>query len=108
VAPLNPRGGRPRTRLVRHVYQRDTECHLCGLPVDLDLDPQHPLGRSVDELTPIIDGGDPLDPTQCFLAHRCCNSSRGRRVITPAIRRRCRELVLRHLERSAAPTVRPY
>ena len=108
MAPLNQRAGRPRTRLVRHVHQRDTHCHLCGFEVDKTLDPQTPLGRSVDELVPIADGGDPLDPTNCVLAHRCCNSSRGRRHITPAIRQRCRELVLMHSGRAAPPTVRPW
>ena len=108
MAPLNPRGGRPRTRLVRHVHQRENRCHLCGLEVDMGLDPNHPLGRSVDELVPIADGGDPLDPTNCRLAHRCCNSCRGRRPITVAIRQRCRELVRQHLGQHPAPTVRPW
>jgi 5-methylcytosine-specific restriction endonuclease McrA len=107
MAPLNPRGGRPRTRLVRHVHQRETTCHLCGFEVDMNLDPQLPLGRSVDELIPIADNGDPLDPTNCRLAHRCCNSSRGRRQITEAIRKRCRELVLAH-QGHTTPTIRPW
>lgn len=97
MTPLNPRAGRPRTRLVRHVHSRDTHCHLCGLLLRTDLrGTNHPLAPTVDELVPISKGGDPLDPTNCRAACRCCNTSRNNRDLTPEVLARCRTLSLSH------------
>ena len=97
--------GRPRTRLRTLVLARDTHCHLCGYPVDKQRDPQRdPLGAVVDEVLPRHHGGSAVDPTNCRLAHRVCNGSRGTKQVTVEVRARCRSLVeaLTH----ATPTLR--
>lgn len=97
MAPLNPRGGRPRTRLVHHVHQRDTHCHLCGFPLATQYrNTNHPLEPTVDELVPISKGGDPLDPANCRAACRCCNTSRGARDLTLEVYARCRSISASH------------
>ena len=109
MAPLNPRGGRPRTRLVRHVHQRDVMCHLCGEPLRKDLrNTNHPLEPTVDEIIPISKGGDPLDPTNCRAACRICNTSRNNRDLTDKVRARCRELSLMHRRAEQGPAIRPW
>lgn len=106
MAPLNPRGGRPRTRLVKLVHERDHLCHLCKLPLRTDLrNTGHPLEPTVDEVIPISKGGDPLDPTNCRAACRCCNTSRGARDLTAEVHARCRTLSMSHRR---SPTVRAY
>jgi 5-methylcytosine-specific restriction endonuclease McrA len=92
--PLDPRSGRPRLRACAAVRARHQPCHLCGQPIDQTLPRNHryPLSSSVDELTPIAYGGDPLDPANLAESHRVCNLSRGTKPITPEVRARCREL----------------
>lgn len=100
--PLNPRGGRPRARLVNLVHDRDTHCHLCHLPLIKGLrGTNHPLAPTVDELVPIIKGGDPLDPDNCRAACRCCNTSRGPKSLTSEVYARCRKLSLSHRQKLA-------
>ena len=100
--PLNPRGGRPRTRLVNLVHERDTHCHLCHLPLIKGLrGTNHPLAPTVDELVPIVKGGAPLDPDNCRAACRCCNTSRGPKKLTPEVYARCRTLSLSHRSKLA-------
>lgn len=86
--------GRPRQRLLAQVRAEEERCHLCGHPVDLTLDRQrHPLGSTVDELTPRSQGGDPLDRANCRHAHRTCNELRGTRPVTPDVQAECRRAV---------------
>jgi 5-methylcytosine-specific restriction endonuclease McrA len=102
MAPLDPRAGRPRQRLTKLVRERETHCHLCGLPVDpARTGTNHPLAPTVDELVPIAHGGDPLDPDNCRLACRVCNTTRGVSPITPELRAMCLEISLMH--RNAEP-----
>ena len=79
---------------------------LCDLPVLKHLrGTNHPLEPTIEHLIPLNDGGDPLDPTNCRLSCRCCNTSRGPRPITPAVKARCRELSEHH-RNAITPTVR--
>ena len=104
MAPLNPRSGRPYSRLTAHIHERDTHCHLCGLPVIKGLrGTTAPLAPTVDHLTPIAHGGDPLDPSNCRLACRVCNTSRG--TNDAQVRARCLELSMRHRQ-PVAPRIR--
>jgi hypothetical protein len=86
--------GRPRRRLQAQVRAEEPNCHLCGLPIDLTLDPMiHPLSSCVDEITPRSQGGDPLDRNNTRHAHRICNEYRATHPITPTIRAACRTQV---------------
>lgn len=78
---------RARRRLIANIRATQPVCHLCGQPIDVTRDPQRdPLGSVVDEFIPRARGGDPLDPTNCFHAHRVCNGWRGTRPVTAALK----------------------
>lgn len=59
------------------VFERDNwTCHICGGPVDPDLDRLHEMGATIDHITPISKGGvDELD--NVALAHWSCNREKG-------------------------------
>lgn len=69
------RSGRPWRRVRAQVLAASRVCWICG----------HDGSDSVDHLTPLAEGGDPLDPTNLAPAHdapcptckRRCNGSRG-------------------------------
>jgi 5-methylcytosine-specific restriction endonuclease McrA len=52
-------------------------CHLCGLPIDPELQAPHPLSFSLDHLVPLALGGARDDPSNVAPAHRLCNMKRG-------------------------------
>lgn len=98
--------GHRRRQVLAHHRATGAPCNLCGLPIDLSLDPQrHPLASCVDELVPRKHGGDPLDLTNTAHTHRLCNGKRGTKPITEQLRAECRRAVLAQLE---AVTVRPW
>lgn len=74
----NPRraNGTKRDRLVARVKREESHCHLCEQWVDVRLPHGLPGSPEVDELLPVIYGGNPLDRTNCRLAHRWCNRKR--------------------------------
>ena len=87
---LNGNGHR-RRQLRARVLAEETDCALCGTPVDKPLrntpgghspncqDPTcpgctpHPRGPVIDEDIPRIRGGSPYDRNNCHLMHRECN-----------------------------------
>lgn len=82
---LNPqvrrgRTGRPFERVKAQVYRDETHCWLCHQPVNQALPHNHPLARSVDHIVPLSHGGDPLDRSNCRLAHRKCNTIRANQL----------------------------
>lgn len=86
------RSGRPwrRTAATIRAQVRDNgaPCGLCGLPIDLTLDPRHPMSFTVEHMDPLSLGGAPRDASRLCPAHRSCNSRRGNRPI--ATQRRSR------------------
>ena len=89
--------GHRRRQVLAHHRASGAPCHLCGLPIDLSLDPQrHPLAFCVDELVPRKHHGDPLDLTNTAPSHRLCNGKRGTKPITEELRNACRTAVLTH------------
>lgn len=72
--------GHRRRQLRARVLREESECWLCGLPVDVTLPPHLPDSPEVDEVIPIALGGDPLDRNNCRLAHRLCNVRRGQQA----------------------------
>ena len=79
----NPRraNGAKRDKLRARVLREETYCHLCEQPVDRRLPPGLPGSPEVDELLPVTYGGNPLDRTNCRLAHRWCNRKRWYRPV---------------------------
>lgn len=82
----NPRraNGTRRNRLIKRIKREESVCHLCGCWVDVRLPHGLPGSPEVDELVPVVYGGDPLDRSNCRLAHRWCNRKRWHRPVEPA------------------------
>lgn len=81
------RSGRPYRRfrlLVLKTY--GNVCYLCGRAIDLDLPARHPESWTVEHLDPVSLGGAVLDLDRARPAHYRCNSARGNRPITTAMR----------------------
>ncbi len=53
-------------------------CRLCGELVDMTLSGRFGKGPNVDHTQPTSDGGSWLDLSNWQLAHRSCNSAKGR------------------------------
>lgn len=74
--PVNANGHR-RRQVRAQVLREETECWICGKPVDKTLKTPHPWSPEVDEIVPRAFGGSPIDRRNCRLAHRICNQRRG-------------------------------
>ena len=98
--------GHRRRQILAYHRASGAPCHLCGLPVDLTLDPQrHPLASCVDEEPPRSRGGNPLSIAGTRHSHRLCNGMRGTAEITDELRQRCRTAVLAY---NTPAVVRPW
>lgn len=78
----NPRraNGHRRNQVRAQVLREEHDCWLCGLPVDKELPPHLDGSPEVDEIVPIALGGNPIDRSNCRLAHRLCNVRRGQQT----------------------------
>ncbi|MEU3281787.1 HNH endonuclease signature motif containing protein [Streptomyces antibioticus] len=75
------RSGPAWLRVQAQVYTEETHCWVCGTYVDQTLPGRtHPMGRTVDHIRELWQGGDPLDRTNLRLAHRRCNSAKSNRT----------------------------
>ena len=79
MGDTNPRraNGHRRNQVRARVLREESDCWLCGLPVDKTLKTPHPGSPEVDEILPVSLGGSPIDRANCRLAHRLCNVRRG-------------------------------
>ena len=75
----NPRraNGHRRNQVVARVKREESDCWLCGKPVDKTLHWLNPWAAEVDEIIPVSLGGSPFDRKNCRLSHRDCNNRRG-------------------------------
>ena len=55
----------------------ESDCGICGQPVDKTLKTPHPGSPEVDEIIPVSKGGSPYERANCRLTHRLCNGQRG-------------------------------
>lgn len=60
-------------RAKKTVLTSQTNCGICGNPVDKSLKWPHPLCATVDHIIPVIKGGHPTDLHNLQIAHWCCN-----------------------------------
>jgi 5-methylcytosine-specific restriction endonuclease McrA len=81
VAYSKGRAGTAWWKVQAQVYAEETHCWLCHKWVDQALDGRrHPMGRTVDHVLELWQGGDPLDRANCRLAHRRCNTAKSNRL----------------------------
>lgn len=75
----NPRykNGHLRRKIRAQVLREEHHCWICGQTVNTQLTHGQPLSPEIDEILPVSRGGNPLDRTNCRLAHRICNQKRG-------------------------------
>lgn len=93
----NPRrsNGSRRDKIRAQVLAEESDCALCGSPVDKSLTMDwgkhgprckgdgcpgctpHPMRAEVDEIIPVSLGGSPTDRSNTRLTHRLCNQKRG-------------------------------
>jgi hypothetical protein len=93
----NPRraNGHRRNKVKLRVLAEESDCWLCGGPVDKTLTVvegrhtrnctavectgcfPHPMSPTIDEVVPVSLGGSPFDRSNCRLAHRLHNIQRG-------------------------------
>ena len=83
----NPRrtNSTKRNNLRAQVLREETNCWLCGKPVDVNLKAGLPESPEVDEILPVSLGGNPYDRKNTRLAHRLCNQRRGNKLPAEAI-----------------------
>ena len=60
-------------RAKKTILSSQTNCGICGNPVDKTLKWPNPLCATVDHIIPVIKGGHPNDLHNLQLAHWCCN-----------------------------------
>lgn len=60
-------------RAKKTILTSQTNCGICGNPVDKSLKWPNPLCATVDHIIPVIKGGHPTDLHNLQLAHWCCN-----------------------------------
>ncbi len=75
--PRRGRSGRPHERNKDRLFVEGAVCWICGQPIQYGLRRNHPLGPSLDHITPLSLGGHPTDPANQAVAHFGCNSRRG-------------------------------
>lgn len=68
------------------IYQRDKGiCQICGLPVDRTLKVNNRYSPTIDHIIPLSKNGL-HEKSNCQLAHRSCNSSKGDKILTEEIK----------------------
>lgn len=107
----NPRraNGWERTKLIKRKKALGLPCHLCGYPIPPDVHYMDKRAFVLDELVPISRGGQSTWENTAG-AHRCCNSWRGAKPITKALRARIRmryEREILGVRRTSAASVVP-
>lgn len=102
ASPKHNANGHRRRELVKRVKAEETNCALCGKPVDKTITytpGQHgpkckgstctgcvpdPMRGEVDEDIPRSRGGSPYDRANCHLTHRICNQYKSDRTLDEA------------------------
>lgn len=78
--------GRQRRALKARIAREESNCWLCGYPIDSSLPPNDPMARTVDEVIPRSRSVDKsraaLGRANTRAAHRQCNSEKGDRIVT--------------------------
>lgn len=65
----------------KRIYATQTNCGICGKPVDFTLRYPHPLSACIDHIIPIAKGGHPSDYENLQLAHWTCNRQKSDKLV---------------------------
>lgn len=69
----------------KKIYATQTNCGICGLPVDFSVKYPHPLSACIDHIIPVAKGGHPSDLSNLQLAHWCCNRQKSDKLMPKAV-----------------------
>ena len=83
---MTDRDGVRAKRFRSAIRRTKPACHICGNPINYELDWKDPKSFVIDHVIPLHKGGaDELYNIKA--AHRDCNSKKRARIVAPIIRR---------------------
>ena len=68
------------------IYASQTNCGICGRPVDFNKVFPDPWSATLDHIVPLQKGGDPISLENLQLAHLQCNRIKSTKAFTPQIK----------------------
>ena len=68
------------------IYASQTNCGICGRPVNFDKKFPDPWSATLDHIIPIQKGGDPASLENLQLAHLQCNRIKATKLVEPTIK----------------------
>ena len=68
------------------IYASQSNCGICGRPVDFDKKSPDPWSPTLDHIIPISKGGDPASLENLQLAHLFCNSMKASKILQPQLK----------------------
>ena len=68
------------------IFNSQTNCGICGRPVDFNKVFPDPWSATLDHITPVQKGGDPASLENLQLAHLQCNRIKSTKAFAPQIK----------------------
>lgn len=68
------------------IYASQTNCGICGRPVDFHKTFPDPWSATLDHIVPVVKGGDPASIENLQLAHLACNRAKSSKILEPQIK----------------------
>ena len=69
-------------RIRRVILAEESNCGICGKPVDKDMPARLPGSPEVDHRIPLERGGHPTERSNLMLTHKLCNQKKSNRMMT--------------------------
>lgn len=70
----------------RIIYSSQSNCAICGRPVNFDKRFPDPWSATIDHIVPISKGGDPASLNNLQLAHLQCNRIKASKLVEPQVK----------------------
>lgn len=77
----------------RKILKTRNTCEICGLPIDMELKPPHPLSPVIDHIIPINKGGHPSDINNLQIAHWQCNRAKSDKLFVVQEKKQDKEVI---------------